>query len=189
MESKTSSLRQLILAFIAVAVIVGGVLWVFNLSSSNTTQNPALSPETAEPSDDSKITNYNIKVAYIAVNDNGASGEPIGCGDSVVLVDKTVRATSSTQGALQALLAEKREHYGESGLYNAVWQSTLTIDSITTVNAVATVRLSGNLKLSGECDSPRVKAQLESTIKASSGATTVNVFINGKTLDEALSLK
>ncbi len=195
MNEKASSLRRLIVTLVVIIAILGGVvagaLW--GLQHQTTLNSP---PQSSSPPDKSKntpdqpaVTSHQVKIAYIAVGDNGQSGEMIGCGDSVVLVDKTVQAASAVEGALKALLANKTEHYGASGLYNVLWQSRFMVDSVTVANHIANVALSGQMQLSGECDNPRVKAQIESTVKASSDATTVNVTINDKTLDEALSLK
>jgi hypothetical protein len=43
--------------------------------------------------------------------------------------------------------------------------------------------------MGGECDSPRVQAQLEQTVLQFPSVTDVAIFINGKPLAEALSLK
>jgi hypothetical protein len=43
--------------------------------------------------------------------------------------------------------------------------------------------------LGGVCDIPRAKAQLEYTAMTASGATSAQVFVNGRPIDEVLSLK
>lgn len=196
MDMKTSSRSRLAITvaiIVILAAIIGGIIWMLNTPRNPYTITPMpTAPKTDESNKDSNrpaITAQKVSIAYITIGDEGKTGEMIGCGDSVVIVNKTVQATSSVEGALQTLLSDKSEHYGQSGLYNSLWQSALTLDAVNVVGATANVTLSGQMQLSGECDNPRVKAQLESTVKQSSNATTVNVTINGKTLDEALSLK
>jgi hypothetical protein len=194
---KLSSPRKFlitVLIIVALIAVVAVAVWALKISlaPSNT---PAAnkvgetSKPTNQPDKTPTVTTRQVKVVYIADGDDGKIGEKIGCGDSAVIVNRSAQAVSDIEGALQVLLADKSEKYGTTALRNALWQSTLTLDSATVVDKTVNVKLSGDLQLSGVCDIPRVKAQLENTVKESSSATTVNVTINGKTLDEALSLK
>ena len=63
------------------------------------------------------------------------------------------------------------------------------MDSLSISNGVASVALSGSLKLGGECDNPRVQAQLEQTVLQFPTVTQAEITINGKPLKDALSLK
>lgn len=197
MDMKPSSPRRfliIVLVVVAVAVVAAVAIWMRNAPRTPGAVAPITSSNeakdtTGQPTNQSIVASRQAKIVYIADGDDGRTGEKVGCGDSAVVITKTVQATSDVEGALQSLLADKSEMYGTTGLRNALWQSTLTLDSVVVVEKTATVKLSGNLQLAGVCDIPRVKAQLESTVRESSGATTVNVTINGKTLDDALSLK
>jgi hypothetical protein len=187
-----------LIIIIALIGIVAAMLYVLNLSVTPGTA-PQTTPlnsqpdetntSTNQPANQPAVTTRRVYIAYIADGDDGKIGEKVGCGDSVVIVSKTAQATSDVEGALRALLADKSEKYGTTGLRNALWQSSLTLDGVTVIEKTANVKLGGNLQLAGVCDIPRVKAQLESTVKASSDATAVNITVNDKTLDEALSLK
>jgi hypothetical protein len=53
----------------------------------------------------------------------------------------------------------------------------------------ASVYLTGSLIMGGECDAPRVQAQLEQTILQFPDVTAAAIFINGKPLADVLSLK
>lgn len=120
----------------------------------------------------------------------GEGGGSVGCGDQVVAVQRDVPKTAAPlTAALNLLLAQKSRYYGESGLYNALYQSNLSIASITRVGTAWTIRLTGALTLGGVCDSPRVKAQLEQTALQFSTVKRVAYFINGKPLDTVLSEK
>jgi hypothetical protein len=131
-----------------------------------------------------------VKVYYIAPEDNGASGKKIGCNDSAVSVTRTVTPTQSPlRAALETLLADKNQYFGESGLYNSLYQSNLSIQSLSIVNGTANIKLAGTFQLGGTCDAPRFKAQLEETAKQFSTVKNAVIFINNKPIDQALSSK
>jgi hypothetical protein len=131
-----------------------------------------------------------VKIFLIAVGDNGVSGDLIGCGDSAVPVQVQI---TPTQGVLKAaflsLLSIKTRDYGESGLYNALYQSNLQLDSVKIENGTAVIYLSGSLLLGGECDNPRVEAELTRTALQFSTVQQVSIFINNRPLKDVLSLK
>ncbi len=133
---------------------------------------------------------HTVEIFLIAVGDNGVTGSLVGCGDSAVPVKVQTPPTSQVlQAALTSLLSIKDQFYGQSGLYNALYQSDLKVDSISIVGGKATVNLTGTLLLGGECDNPRVQAQLEQTILQFPTVTETDIFINGKPLADVLSLK
>ena len=131
-----------------------------------------------------------VKVFLIAVGDNGASGKLIGCGDSLVPVTQEIVPTRGVlRAALELLLGIKTQYYGQSGLYDALYQSDLTIDDLRIDNGKASIHLAGRLLLGGVCDNPRVEAQLVETAKQFSTVKEVEIFINGKPLKDVLSEK
>ena len=131
-----------------------------------------------------------VKIFLIAVDDNGKSGNRMGCGDSVVPVTVEIPPTQGVlKAALTALLSVKDQYYGQSGLYNALYQSDLQVENLSIVGSKASVYLSGTLLMGGECDTPRVQAQLEQTVLQFPTITEVDIFINGRPLAETLSLK
>jgi hypothetical protein len=133
---------------------------------------------------------HTVQVFLIAVGDNGQTGSQVGCGDSAVPVQVQTPPTSQVlQAALTSLLSIKEQFYGQSGLYNALYQSDLQVESITIVAGKASVYLAGTLLMGGECDTPRVRAQLEQTILQFPTVTEADIFINGKPLADVLSLK
>jgi hypothetical protein len=124
-----------------------------------------------------------VEVALIAVDDGG----PVGCGDSVVPVEVQVEPTRAPlRAALNALLAIDEEYYGQSGLYNALHNSDLTVGSINIVNAQAIIYLNGDLSLAGVCDDPRVEAQLRRTALQFSTVNAVTIYLNGEPLEDVL---
>jgi LysM repeat protein len=122
-------------------------------------------------------------IHLVALNDNG----PIGCGDTLVPVTVEIPATRAVlRASLDKLLSLHTQFYGESGLYNALYQSQLTIDDVRIDNRVATIRLSGQIVLGGVCDSPRVQAQLEQAALQFSTVDQVRIYINGNLLQDVL---
>jgi len=139
---------------------------------------------------DSSSGEQMVKIFLVAVGDQGQSGKEIGCGDSVVPVQVPIPTTQGVlKAALVALLSIKQQYYGESGLYNALYQSDLHLDSAAVTNGNAVVYLSGTLTLGGECDNPRVQAQLEETVLQFSTVHSVMIYINDQLLSDILSLK
>jgi hypothetical protein len=129
-----------------------------------------------------------VQVFLIAVEDQGRSGLFVGCGDSAVAVTLHVPYTTGMlRAALTSLLAIHDQFYGESGLYNALYQSHLTVGDITINSGTATIHLGGTLTLGGECDSPRVEAQLKQTALQFSTVHSVLIFINDRPLEDLLS--
>ena len=120
-----------------------------------------------------------VKIFLIAVQDNGSSGKLVGCGDSVVPVDVSIEPTPAPlQGALVRLLASKSQYFGESGLYNALYQSDLRVDRVVITDGRATVNLSGVVRAGGVCDVPRLKAQIDETVRQFSSVRSADIFIN-----------
>ena len=102
----------------------------------------------------------------------------IGCNDRVAYVkEHRAAATDSVlHDALTTLLSIKDSE--RNGYYNALWQSSLTVDKIQSRDGVVTeVWLKGATKSGGACDDPRIKAQLEWTIKRFKPS--FKIFLNG----------
>lgn len=131
-----------------------------------------------------------VQIFLIAIGDNGQTGMPIGCDDSVIGVE--VQAAPSQEvlrSALEELLSVNEQYYGQSGLYNALYQSDLVLGSVSIEQGEASIHLSGSLVLGGVCDNPRVEAQLEETALQFPAVSQVSIFVNGQPLEEVLSLK
>jgi LysM repeat protein len=124
------------------------------------------------------------RIHLISLGDGG----PIGCGDTLVAVTQEISATRAVlRATLERLLSVKTQYFGESGLYNALYQSQLTIDDVRIDNRVATIRLSGQVVLGGVCDAPRVQAQLEQAALQFSTVDQVRIYVNGNLLQDVLN--
>jgi len=156
---------------------------------------PASAPTSPTPTPEPTFTGFPEQVApltvyYVAVGDNGVSGPKIGCGDSLIATTTApVRFRDQVGPSIGALLANKSRDVGLSGLVNVLYQSNLTYLGGELDGGTITIWLSGQFMLGGVCDIPRAKAQLEYTAMAASDATSAQVFVNGRPIDEVLSLK
>ncbi|MCL4295358.1 MAG: GerMN domain-containing protein [Anaerolineae bacterium] len=130
-----------------------------------------------------------VQIYLVALGDNGQSGQKIGCDDSLIAVEREITPTiAPLRASLNELLSLREQYDGQSGLYNALYQSDLKIDDIGLANGRATIYLSGRYTLGGVCDLPRFEAQLEATALQFSTVDQVAIFLNGQALEEALSL-
>ena len=150
---------------------------------------PTFTPITIPPTKTIASGATNVNIFLVAIGDNGASGKKIGCNDSLVAVEVQIEPTL---GVLRAALTKQftlqgQMYYGSSGLYNSLYQSNLSIESLNIVNREAIIQLKGSLVLGGVCDNPRVKAQLEESALQFSTVDKASVFINGVPLDQLLS--
>ena len=145
-------------------------------------------PPTTLASTSTTAAEQNVKIVLIELEDNGQSGPLVGCGDSAIPINVTIPPTQGVlRAALEKLLSAKQQFYGESGYYNALYQSDLEVASVRIDQGNAIIRLTGTLMLGGTCDAPRVEAQIEQTALQFSTVSTVTVFVNDVPLEEALS--
>jgi hypothetical protein len=171
---------------------VPGEQWVFGATVNNATvlSAPVLIQQAGQPVAGDGVTESGVNVAVngrfqktyiylIALEDGGQ----VGCGDSVVPVVIDIEPTVAPMtAAYNRLLSIKDQFYGESGLYNTLYQSNLTLAGINIVNREAIVSLTGTLTLAGECDDPRYKAQLVQVALQYSTVDRVTIWLNGQVL-------
>lgn len=138
-----------------------------------------------------------LKVALVKLDDNGASGEAIGCGDSIVYIDKTTDGIKLKNSKKVRLALTELFAYGATATtdeyYNGLQHSkNLAVDSVKENSAAGTieVQLTGQLISAGTCDDPRMQEQIYSTIQANSNPDAeITVLINGIDIKEQMSLK
>jgi hypothetical protein len=127
-----------------------------------------------------------VTVYLIALEDAGAVGPAVGCGDSAVPVELLVPpAEDPVRAALEALFSIRQPDY--AGRYNALHQSSLQVESVEIEAGEAVVRLSGSLLSGGVCDDPRIVAQLQETVLQSADVETVTIYVNDRPLEEWFS--
>ena len=154
------------------------------------TASPTPLPQPSAVPAPTQSAEQNVKIFLIALEDNGKSGTLVGCGDSAIPVTVTIPKTQGVlRAALEKLLSAKQQYYGESGLYNALYQSDLQVAGVTIDQGKAILHLTGKMMLGGTCDAPRVQAQIEQTALQFSTVSDVAVFVNNVPLKDVLSQK
>lgn len=160
--------RVIIYAFILLLVAVISLTVMSQLYSPRVTTVPS---------------EMNVKIFFIALEDDGKSGKKIGCNDSAVGVGWRITPTlSPMKKALEALLSVKDQHYGQSGLYNALSSANLQADDVRIENGKATINLSGSYEFTGVCEDARFIAQIEETAMQFNEVKNVEIILNGRSL-------
>jgi len=110
------------------------------------------------------------------------SGGNVACGDSLVYYltgkNRTSDVEADIKTALQSLFAYKTAEFGSS--YNPLYQSKLQVVSVEMMDGTVNIELSGVIKLSDDkCDSSRIYAMLQATVRQFPGVGTPKFTLNG----------
>jgi hypothetical protein len=128
-----------------------------------------------------------VNTYMIALGDGGKTGEPIGCGDSLVPVPIDIAGGATTEAkitqALTKLFSFHNRDYGQSGFINALAPSQLKVDKVALQGSTAAVYLSGTVSLGGVCDTPRVSGQITATADQFPSVARVIIIVNGGPID------
>lgn len=136
---------------------------------------------------DATTVTERVHIYLISPEDGGATGRKVGCSDSAVPVEVALpRPTQALEGSLEALLALDTRYDGASGLYNPLYASPLEVEVIQRVGTEARIRLKGYIELGGDCDGPRMLAQLTETALQFQDVQRVTFFLGDKPLRELL---
>lgn len=182
MQKKTKFLISLILI-----IGLGYLIFQSLITTRKRTTLPQPIPQSPATSETVTPTTQ-LKIYLVALDDQGKSGKEIGCADSLVAVERIVQKTTTPlRTALEELLSISDQFYGQSGLYNSLYQSQLKIESVSLTQGKANIELSGTHKLGGVCDNPRFQAQIEETARQFPSVNKVSVSINGVPIETLLS--
>jgi hypothetical protein len=128
-----------------------------------------------------------VKIYLVAVGDAGKAGKKIGCDDSLVSVNRTIKKTAAPLAAAIRELLLTPQHPVETPNLENFWKGNdLTVRSVSIVNGVATIRLSGEVSVAGVCDEPRIESQIDATARQFRNVKKVKVFIGKQTLADAI---
>ncbi|QQR54937.1 hypothetical protein IPG41_07235 [Candidatus Peregrinibacteria bacterium] len=179
--------------------LVFGVLLLSSCANLGSVQEPSeedAALDEAVSEDEEGGNKVDLQIGLIALEDNGESGPLVGCGDSLVLVTQSAEGLltpeEKIEAALEALFAIKDPSYGQSGLYTALDEAELSVDSVLLSSSQLTVELSGTLSSGGTCDDPRIVQQIKETAVANSEVSApleVKVLLNDRLLEEQLNAK
>lgn len=128
-------------------------------------------------------TTTKAQIFFILRNDNGASGELVGCGDTLAGQDLATTLENTTmEEAVTAQLAVKDETVTVNGqqLYNPLSRCDLTVNSIQEDDkGTVTMDLSGTVVGGSICDQIRMRTQLASCIWQYDGVKDVEITLDG----------
>lgn len=140
----------------------------------------------AKQAEEAAMAADDLMVAFIHSDNADAKAEvvegQIGCGDKVAYwpVHREAQTDSVISDALTTLFSVREP--SPAGLYNSLWESKLSVDKIQSRDGVTTeVWLKGSTVSGGACDDPRIKAQIEYTIKRYK--PNYKIFLNGSEAD------
>lgn len=193
-------LKIAILTGILIAVV--GAFLLFNGFADRFKGQPALptpGPEASLlPQSSAKLMkgdtlNRTVTLYYVGLDDGGKNGEPIGCNDSLVPLstNEPLKADpfEAVKQSLGMLFENKSQHPDESGIYNSLYQSDLSVDRIEKNGDDMNVYLKGSVSLDGICDTPRFQAQIKQTTVGNANFSGVEFYLNNEPLDDTLSQK
>ncbi|MBI2074379.1 MAG: GerMN domain-containing protein [Candidatus Levybacteria bacterium] len=197
--NRTSLIVGIITVIVAVVIALGVYKYVFKGSvrqlftpKTGTKITPTGSPKsllpTSKPGQQGQAVDK-IKLFFVSLDDNGKSGKKIGCGDSIVAVDKKIIPTQEPlKAALEELFSfNNQQAYNKTNLNNALNQSDLRLQDVSiNKGGIATVNLLGTQAISGACEDPRIIAQIRETVLQFSSVTDVKMFINGYPIEQLL---
>lgn len=125
-----------------------------------------------------------IKVFLVLLSGNGASGKLIGCGDSLVSIEREIPSTKAVlKASLEDLLSLQEKDYQNENLYNSLAKSKLRLDTVSVdEKGIVRVELSGNYRFTGVCEDARFIAQIEETVGQFSNVQEVEILLNGRNL-------
>lgn len=152
----------------------------FNIDGDDEIDNPA---QTDEPAANGTPAG-SIKFALIVTEGGEPSGTPVGCGDSLVMVNSNRSMLGDPSADLRAALEHLFSLDSEAiaGYTDAFADADITLQDVTVNGAGAVVNLSGFLQLSGVCADARMRAQLLHTIFQFEDIQNVTVYIDGVNL-------
>jgi hypothetical protein len=196
---KTIKRNVLIVILLLLLVLGIGAYLIFSQKQRGEQNNENQLPQSVlpKPSDDQDINQPSqskdeVKVYFVDLENKRKVAPTIGCGDSLAPITRTLNKSGKNieeiiKITLGYLFEPKEQYIGKGGLYNSLYQSSLTVDKVTLDKGVSSIYLKGSYLLGGECDDPRFEGQIKQTVLQFSEVKSVLIFINGTQLN--LSLK
>lgn len=183
--------RHLLVIIAILCLFIGALIFMRTTQSAQAPANntpPASNPQQTPPANTENLTKETT-IFMVKMEDDGASANSIkvGCGDSVIPVPTNVSyqydakdPIASITAAMTALSATSESQYTAMGLDNPFAKSTITQKSPADKNGtIYTVHLNGTFSFAGSCEVPRVKAQIEETIKKAALGNAFVIDLNG----------
>jgi len=128
-----------------------------------------------------------VAVYLVLPEDGGASGLPIGCGDSLVSQQTAFPISGDPAADLRTALEAMFAIRGGPP-FNAFESSPLTVQSVSVTGSHAAIQLGGPLLLSGTCADARMEAQLVLNVFRSPQINTARIEVDGRNLKVVFDL-
>ena len=128
-----------------------------------------------------------LRYFLILPGDDGQNAAPVGCDDSIMLVNSSfMRSGSVTQDVAAALnVLFNAQPQAEGPQYaNSLYGKGLVVKNVTLNGARLNVAIDGSLVLSGVCEDARMRAQLLQTIFQFGGFSDAYVTIGGQNVKQ-----
>ena len=132
----------------------------------------------------------NGRIFLVRIDDGGRNGQAIGCGDSLIAVDRPVPSGNDRALQVRSILTSlfiAPSSTPPTGLYNVFTQSTLRIDDVRIDGGRLEVDLSGRALIGGVCDAPRFEGQIKATLQQFPWVRAVTVLVNGIPIETVFS--
>ncbi len=172
----------LILLTIGVGMKVGKEI----VSDSSVISKPPVKEQITSSVNPTEALQKKVNLYFVAINDGGDKGKKFGCDDSLVSVEADDSVKTITD-AYETLLTIKASMYGNSGLYNSLYQSDLHVNRAEIKKGEANIELVGRYSIAGTCDGPRFVEQLTSVAKQFPDVKTIDITINGQSINDLFS--
>src|SRR5262249_1525036 len=89
------------------------------------------------------------------------------------------------EAALTALFGVRNEVYGQSGLVSALWNSSLSVGSVTRNGDQVDIQLDGSLALVGVCADARMEAQIIRTVFQFPAINRARIMVRNQNLKQS----
>lgn len=167
-------------------------LFTVLLTACNQTETPSdETPTVGTPEEEQEGRVETITLALVAMNDGVTTppSDSFGCGDTIEFIESEEEPFGNASGdvltALEELFAIEESLDEESGLYNALAASDITVDSVNSDGMTTFVSLSGSIISAGTCDDPRIEEQIRATVEANSPTNRdISISFDGAPLHE-----
>lgn len=153
------------------------VLWVLVAAGCSRSTSPARAGQPAS-----------FDLYFVTLNPAHPPGEPIGCGDVLVHERQAITKDATPRSPLERAVRAQLTAKPPAGAINRVADLHIALRSISTHDGQATVVLEP-FSMGGECDAPRVAAQLTRLVEQFKAFDRVNLMVGDRTLAQYLSLR
>lgn len=131
---------------------------------------------------------YTTELWWIIQGDNGNTGFPVGCGDSIYLQQSGIPTNLSQEQTINRALAFLSDDnnigtgQGDRGWWNPMSKSQLIMDSYSINGNHVTAYISGTLQLIGLCFDAQLQAQIPLNIMHLTGTRSATIYVNGQNI-------